>query len=269
MLELYHSPFSSCSQKVRLALAEKGVDFISREVDIIGGEQHDDAYVKLNPNHVVPTLVHDGTPLIESTLINEYVDEAFPGPALRPDDPRGRHALRLWTRFVDDVVHPAAPVVTFALGPRQLLLQQPAEVREANLQAIPDPRERAVRRSVLEHGIHAPEFAGAFGRMIELLDRMGGTLAGQAWLSGGAFGLADAAAFPYVLRLEHLAITPPLAVDVRPAVAAWVGRVKARPSFETAVAEWVPEVAVQIMRANGEALWPEIAALQSAVEPGR
>lgn len=268
------APVRSCEDagqargQVRLALAEKGVDFVSREVDLIGGGQHDPAYVKLNPNHVVPTLVHDGVPCIESTLINEYVDEAFDGPALRPADARGRHRVRLWAKYLDEAIHPAAPIVTFVMGPRQLPLQQPAEVRDANVAAIPDPRERAERRSVIEHGIHAPEFLGAFGRMLDLLDRIEATVAEHPWLSGDAFGLADAAAFPYVLRLEHLAMAPLLAADRRPGVAGWYARVMARPSYETAVAAWVPEFVVQVMRANGDALWPEIEALPADASAG-
>jgi glutathione S-transferase len=73
MLELHQNAFSSCSQKVRIVLGEKGLEWKSHDVDLAGGGQHDPAYVKLNPNHVVPTLVHDGRALIESTLINEYL----------------------------------------------------------------------------------------------------------------------------------------------------------------------------------------------------
>ena len=58
-LELYHNGISTCSQKVRLVLAEKGLDFVSHDVNLLAGEQHDPEYVKLNPNHVVPTLVHE------------------------------------------------------------------------------------------------------------------------------------------------------------------------------------------------------------------
>ena len=65
MLALYHNAASTCSQKVRLVLAEKGLEFESREIDLIGGGQHDPEYVKLNPNHVVPTLIHDDAVLIE------------------------------------------------------------------------------------------------------------------------------------------------------------------------------------------------------------
>jgi glutathione S-transferase len=263
MLELYHYAFSTCSQKVRLVLAEKGLDFASREVDLMIGGQHDPEYVKLNPNHVVPTLVHDGAPLIESTLINEYVDEAFPDPPLRPRDARGRHAVRLWTKRVDEKVHAATAVVTFAVGPRLLLLQQPEEMREANINAIPDPVERAARRSVIEHGVEAPEFAGALGKMIALLDQADAALARRDWLSGDSYGLADACVLPYVLRLDHLAMTPLISAEARPSLARWYQRVQARPSFETAVANWAPEPAVAMLRETGKAAWPQVEAIAS------
>ncbi len=60
MLKLYHNAISTCSQKVRLVIAHKGLEFDSQDVDLFGGGQHEPEYVKLNPNHVVPTLVHHG-----------------------------------------------------------------------------------------------------------------------------------------------------------------------------------------------------------------
>lgn len=260
MLALYHYGFSTCSQKVRLVLAEKGLAFHSHEVDLIAGGQHDPEYVKVNPNHVVPSLVHDGAVLLESTLINEYLDDAFPDTPMRPADPRGRHAVRWWTNLIDERVHTAAPVVTFAVGPRNLLLEQPVAVREANIESIPDPADRATRRSVIEHGVAAPEFAGALRRMIAFLDRAEAALGSSPWLSGDAFGLADAAALPYVLRLDHLAMTPLLSSEARPALARWYERVRARPSFATAVAAWTPDFAVDMLRSNGAAVWPQVAA---------
>ncbi len=258
MLHLHHYPFSTCSQKVRLVLAEKGLDFVSHEVDLMSGAQHDPEYVKLNPNHVVPTLVHNGTTLIESTLINEYLDDAFPAPPLLPGDARGRYQTRLWTKRLDAKVHPATAVVTFAVGPRNVLLQQPADVREANIAAIPDPVERAARRSVIEHGVEAPEFAQALRTMLVLLDQMEAALAQEGWLSGSSFGLADAAVLPYVLRLDHLGMTALLTASVRPAVAEWYARLRARPSFEVAVAAWIPAPALQVMRWGGETAWPKV-----------
>jgi glutathione S-transferase len=257
-LELHHNGLSSCSQKVRLVLAEKTLDFISRDVNLVAGDQHAPDYVKLNPNHVVPTLIHDGRVLIESSLINEYLDEVFPDPPLRPADAAGRHAMRLWVKQIDEKVHPAAGVLTYAIGARTAALSQPADVREANIAAIPDAARRAARRSVIEHGVAAPEFAGALGNFLDLLDGMEATLASSRWLTHDRFGLADAAALPYVLRLEHLAMTPLLAEAARPRVADWLARVKARPSFAVAVAAWAPAPILQLFRTQGEAVWADV-----------
>ena len=256
MIALYHNALSTCSQKVRLVLAHKGIDFESHEIDLLAGGQHAPGYVKLNPNHVVPTLVHDRAVLIESTLINEYLDDAFGDPPMRPSDPVAGHAARLWTKRLDEKVHPATGIVTFAIGPRNALLRQPEDVREANIAAIPDAARRGARRSVIENGVKAPEFAGALGRIIELLDQMEASLSPGAWLSGETFGLADAGVLPYVLRVDHLAMTP--VIEARPLVADWYTRVGALPAYATAVSNWLPQPVVEMFRSNGEAVWAEI-----------
>jgi glutathione S-transferase len=227
-------------------------------VNLIAGEQHDPAYVALNPKHVVPTLVHDGRVLTESSLIVRYLDDAFPEPPMQPAEALGRYTVGSWLHRLDQELHPAAPTVTFALGPRNALLQQPVEVREANLAAIPDPASRAKRRSVIEHGVAAPEFAGALGVFLDTLDAMEAALADGAWLSGERFGLADASLLPYVLRLEHLALDPLLDASLRPRVADWLARVKALPSYATAVEAWVVPAAVEMMRAGGKQAWPDV-----------
>jgi glutathione S-transferase len=183
---------------------------------------------------------------------------------MRPPDALGRYAVEVWIKRMDEALHPAAPIVTFAIGPRNLLLQQPVEVREANLAAIPDPAHRATRRSVLEHGVAAPEFAGALRVFIDTLDAMETALTSRAWLSGERCGLADASVLPYVLRLEHLAMDPLLDRSARPRTAAWFARMKALPSYATAVEAWAAPAAIEMMRSNGKAVWPEVEALTRA-----
>ena len=255
MIELYHAGVSTCSQKVRLVLAEKRLDFKAHDVDLVSGGQHDAEYTKLNPNHVVPTLIDGGHVFIESTLINEYLDDAYPEVAMRPVDAAGKHAVRLWTKKVD-TLHTQCGVITFAIGPRTILQSQPAEVREANINAIPDPAQRERRRSVIEHGVKAPEFAGALQAHLLFLDDMQAALEGRKWLSGDKFGLADAATLPYILRLDHLAMTPLIAA--RPKVSDWFSRVQARPAYQTAVADWLAEPIVALFHGNGEAVWADV-----------
>ena len=86
MLEHYHNINSVCAQKVRIAIKEKALD-VKEHLLTLRGDQHDPAYRKLNPNGVVPTLVHDGKPVIESSLILYYLDDAFPDPPLMPREP--------------------------------------------------------------------------------------------------------------------------------------------------------------------------------------
>src|SRR5262245_42353925 len=68
MLELYHSINSVCAQKVRIALAEKGLT-AKEHLMTLRGDQFDPGYLKLNASGVVPTLIHDGTPVTESSVI--------------------------------------------------------------------------------------------------------------------------------------------------------------------------------------------------------
>src|SRR5580692_9014115 len=107
MLYIYQGSTSVCSVKVRLALEEKGLPFEGEILDLQRGDQHRPDYAKLNPNEVVPTLVHDGKLLIESTLILEYLDEAFPAPPLMPPAPVSRPPARLFMKKIDDYLHAA------------------------------------------------------------------------------------------------------------------------------------------------------------------
>jgi glutathione S-transferase len=258
MITLYHNAASTCSQKVRFVLAEKGLDYESREIDLVGGAQHEADYVKLNPNHVVPTLVHGGNVFIESTLINEYLEDAFPNCPLRPEDAGGRHAMRLWTKRIDEL-HPNAGVLTFSIGTRPMILQRSEEERNALIDQIPDPKRRALRRSVIECGVKAPEFPPALHAFLATLDQMQADLSEREWLAGSCLSLADAAALPYVMRLDHLAMTPFL--EERPRIADWYARMRARPSFETAVASLLPPFVIEMFQKNGTAVWSDVESL--------
>src|SRR4051812_37524534 len=101
MLELYHFPNAICAHKVRLALSEKQLAWQSRIVD----DPQDPAYLRINPNGVVPTLAHEGRLFLESRIISEYLDDAFPAHPLLPVGAADRHAARLWSKQIDDSLH--------------------------------------------------------------------------------------------------------------------------------------------------------------------
>jgi len=258
-MRLYHNAVSTCSQKVRLVLAEKGLAFEDAQVDLQAGEQFAPAYVALNPNAVVPTLEHDGAVLIESTLIDEYLDDAFPEPPLRPAAPAARHRMRLAMKRIDDPLHGACGVLTYAIGARPAMQMRPKEEVDAMLAKIPDPKKRAARASVLEHGVRAPEVASALAAHEAVFDQAEAWLADGPFIAGEAFSLADCALVPYVLRVDHLQLGDRL-IAPRPALSAWYETVRARPSWETAVDAWLPDMMVAMFKAAGEAAVAELEA---------
>jgi glutathione S-transferase len=240
VLVLHHGSTSVCSIKVRIALAEKGLDWQSELLDLMRGDQHRPEYARLNPNQVVPTLLHDGRVVIESTLIIEYLDEAFPAPPLMPSDPYRRARARLWMKKIDDYLHAACSTVTFATANRKALLRlSPAEL-EARFQRMPDPAYRERQRLAIAHGLEAPHVAAAVRQYDRYVGEMETALRDAPYLAGDAYSLADAAATPYVNRAEMIGMDP-LWVGHRPQVAAWFARVRKRPSFDGAVSRWMSD----------------------------
>jgi glutathione S-transferase len=240
MLRLYHGSTSVCSIKVRVALAEKRLEWDGELLDLMRGDQHRPGYARLNPNHVVPTLVHDGKVVIESTLIIEYLDDAFPAPPLMPADPYRRAVARLWMKKIDDYLHAACSTVTFATANRRALLRLSPEQLEARFQRMPDPASRERQRLAIAHGLDAPHVAAAVRQYERYIGEMETALREAPFLAGDAYSLADAAATPYVNRAEMIGMDA-LWASHRPQVAAWLARARERPSFETAVSRWMSD----------------------------
>ncbi len=257
MLELYHHGSSVCAAKVRLALAEKGVAWQGRYVDILAGEQFAPEFLALNPKAAVPVLVHDGAVLTESTVICEYVDEALTGPPLAPADPLGRARMRLWTKRVDEEVHPATRPLTYVATHRHAILARGEAAVEEHIASDPNPAWRERKRSWILQGFAAPDVTQALGAFSRLLAEMDAALAGSEWLAGDGWTLADGALTPYANRLEMLGMSEMWAD--KPNVARWFAAVKARASFEPALFRWLPIELRERMLADGRRAWPEYA----------
>ena len=108
-LKYYHAEPLANSLKSMLPLKEKGLAYESVYVDLHKFEQHSDWFTAINPEGQVPVLDHDGTIVTHTTVINEYLEDAFPdaqpdsGP-LRPRDAVGAARMRYWNKFVDEQV---------------------------------------------------------------------------------------------------------------------------------------------------------------------
>ena len=170
MLTLYHNDMSLCAQKVRICLAEKGLAWEDKHLVLRAAEHQQPWYLKLNRRAVVPTLVHDGHVATESNVILEYLEDVFPQPRLRPNDPHQRSKMRLWTKQLDEDVHDAcAAILSFGIAFRHQYLER-AELGKAMLERVPNIFKRERRRDVIENGTRSQHFIIAVQRMLQLLD---------------------------------------------------------------------------------------------------
>ncbi len=186
MLALYHFDRSTAAQKVRLALAEKGLAWESRYVDPSLGkrQQHDAAYLALNPRGVVPTLIHDGKVLRESQVILEYLEDVFPAPALRPADPFARAQMRLWTKLIDEFLHVDSRTIGQCVAMRFVTLTADKAVLKQHYDAMPEEVRRDNDRINNEHGLASPLLPGAIRRFKRVFLDIEHTLADAPWLAG-------------------------------------------------------------------------------------
>lgn len=105
-LTLYHYWRSSCSWRVRWALALKGLEYKSVPVNLLKNEHNELAYLKLNPSGQVPCLLVDGRPLSESLAIIEWLEETFPANPLLPKDPWLKAEIRSFVQMIAAGIQP-------------------------------------------------------------------------------------------------------------------------------------------------------------------
>ncbi len=228
-LELYNSPFSTCSQKTRICLHEKGLAWENHEVNLIKFEQLRPEYLALNPHGVVPTLVHDGVPIIDSSVIIEYLDEAFPEPALSPADAKGRAGMRAWMRYFEEVPTQAIRVPTFNALLVARLRAMSEEEFESLTAAMPLRRQFYRRMNLEGGGFDKRDSEDARQRLRSVLEKVDAAVRGAHWICGDQFTLADMTLMPTVVRLEDLGLAS-MWHDL-PGLAAWYERLQKRPTF--------------------------------------
>jgi glutathione S-transferase len=196
MIKLYTFPPSTNSRKVRIALLEKGLEFERVNVDLSKREQKTPEYLKIHPFGQIPALDDEGFILYDSTIINEYLEDEYPYPALMPTESESRARARLMEDFRDTHFNPAFVKIIHEM-------RKPEAEREAN------------------------NIVNAKAEITQCFDRIEKELEGHEYLAG-AFSLADVAFMANIDLLDRFQIT----VDPKyKNTAAWIARLKARPSF--------------------------------------
>jgi glutathione S-transferase len=213
---------------VRICLWEKGLPFEEKKLDLFRGDQLTDEYKKLNPNGVVPTLVHDDEVIVDSSVIIEYLDELFPEPPLSPSTPAGRAHMREWLRFFEEVPTPAVRVPSY----NRVFLRHFQSMSEEEFIAFGEskPLRKDFFLKMGRTGYSDEEMKQAEARLKMSVDRMEAQLRkGGPWLLGD-YSLADICIVPTVMRMDDIGMDG-LWADCAE-VADWLARFREREALQ-------------------------------------
>lgn len=202
MLDLLEHPLSPYSQKVRIALDEKGVAYTLRTPDAIGSGNTPEAFRQANPRGEVPVLFVDGEPLFDSTIILEFLEDRYPEPPLRPADPMARARART----IEEVMDTHYEAITWGLS-------EIAWFRRAEGELAQTLRTAAAGQTARLHGWLEKQLGEA------------------DWFGGDVFGWADVCVAPFLQGAVGHGVGP--APDSR--LGRWLDRARARPSVAAAL----------------------------------
>lgn len=219
---------NSNSGKPLFVLMEKGTAFDYRYIDLLEFEQHSPDYVAINPTGTVPTLLHAGQVFTESTEMCEYIDQAFEGDRLIPDDPAQRYVMRLRCRLTDTAAE-AISVIGWNnfLGP--MVRSKSPEDLERLIARIPTEERRVSWRHASQQSFTEDQLADAQTKVVSYTRQLDHVLRDSPWLVGDQFTLADILTFAnfYSLPLSNPAACPEEEV---PHFIDWLRRIYARPA---------------------------------------
>lgn len=235
-LKYYHAEPGANSLKSMIPLFEKGLEFESVYVDLHRFEQHEPWFLAINPEGQVPVLDHDGTIITHTTVINEYLEDAFPdAPPLRPSDPVGKARMRYWNKFVDEHVmnyvsmhgwHRMVGVIARSVESGEF---------EKLVARIPLHEQREKWRTA-RSGFDEKDLANATRKIEIAVDKVEEQLGRTPWLAGDTYTLADINFFShcgmYVDRMF-----PEMDIPGRaPRMDEWRSRILERPAVKQAFA---------------------------------
>jgi glutathione S-transferase len=198
VITLYDAVPSSNSDRVKIALHEKGLAYQRVTLNLAKKDQKRPEFLKLNPYGKVPVINDDGQILFESCIINEYLDEKYPNPALMPKDPYLRGRGRVLVDYALNYIH--EPYWTL----RCEMLKPEAERHGAMI----EEKRQSLR---------------------ELLRYLEDALEERSYFLG-EFSLTDIAMIPRFLRMETYGALPAPSL---PGLGAWLKRIKERPSVQS------------------------------------
>ena len=231
MLVLYHAGLTQASIKVRLTLNEKGLHYESHYLSIPEQQHLTPEYLAINRDGQVPTLVHDGEAITETTVINEYLDDAFPEPALRPASALERAHMRRWSQIVDEHLFPAMATLGWHFGIGPILRSKDSLMIDRALVHIPLASKKQKWLKAARTGFTPEDLSEARDKINYSILRMESVLAEHPHLAGAHYSLADINVLSSVQRMPRWA--PDLMnPTVSPHTFEWLKRMMQRPAVQ-------------------------------------
>lgn len=179
--------------RVRMTLHEKNIPFETIEEDL---KNFSPELKEKHPEAKVPVLIDGNLVLYESSIITEYLDEAYPGPQLVPTDAKQKATMRIWTYWCNQIFKPNLDKVKY--GPVKL---KAAELKKAD----EDLRSN--------------------------LEKLEKQLSQRPWILGSNFSLADIHLFPFYRQITRMSPAFP-GLENYPALRKWLEKITSRPSFK-------------------------------------
>ncbi len=234
-LHLYHFVFSNCSQRVRLALAEKQLSWVSHHLDLTKNEHINSEYQALNPKGVVPTLIYDGEVVVESNDILFYLEKKFPESPLTPKSPADQSVMEAHIQLSGSSQN------SFKVHTFDQLFRKLGTMTKEDLRFLEGHRENAEVVQFMEDFQEDGEVwklrvEAAEQEISDVLSRLNDALFHRPWLTGHHYGLAD---ISWVVNIYRLTLT---GYDLKPytSLLDWFERVSSRKAFADAVTNYQP-----------------------------
>jgi glutathione S-transferase len=234
-LKYYHAEPLANSLKSMIPLHEKELAYESIYVDLHKFEQHSAWFTAINPEGQVPVLDHDGVIITHTTVINEYLEDAFPDTlALRPRDPAGAARMRYWNKFVDEHVMNHVSMHGWHRMIRVITQNIEDGTFEELMARIPLPDQRK-KWMTARSGFSEADLANATAKIDYALAKIEAQLAATPWLAGADYTLADINFYSHCGAMVER-MFPDLEVATRfPRIVDWRDRVTARPAVGDAL----------------------------------
>ncbi len=236
MLKLYSFGPGANSLKPLLTLYEKGLPFDGQRLNPATFEHHSDWYKAINPRGQVPALVDQGRVITESTVICEYLEDAYPTEVkLRPDNHADRADMRVWTKWVDEYFCWCVSTIGWQRMVSKMAQAISAEEFEERIKAIPIPEQQIKWRRARD-GFPQDLIDEEMRKIAVSVKRLDDHLRDNEWLAGGMYSLADICNYAIAGGMQH-GFAELVNKDATPGLVRWIDQIAARPAVQQMYAE--------------------------------